>query len=76
MIREETASVTGRNHQEGHGGGPLAWFLHVFPGHARSLNPHMRFEWRRPLADLALAIVCNPYLTNQVPSLDGGIYPR
>jgi 3-oxoacyl-[acyl-carrier protein] reductase len=28
------------------------------------------------VADLALAIVRNPYLTNQVVSLDGGIYPR
>lgn len=28
------------------------------------------------VADLALAILRNGYLTNQVISLDGGIYPR
>ena len=28
------------------------------------------------VADLALAILRNPYLTNQVLSLDGGMYPR
>ena len=28
------------------------------------------------VADLALAVLRNPYLTNQVISLDGGIYPR
>ena len=28
------------------------------------------------VADLALAMLRNPYLTNQVLSLDGGIYPR
>jgi 3-oxoacyl-[acyl-carrier protein] reductase len=28
------------------------------------------------VADLALAMLRNRYLTNQVVSLDGGIYPR
>jgi NAD(P)-dependent dehydrogenase (short-subunit alcohol dehydrogenase family) len=28
------------------------------------------------VADLALAILRNPYMTNQVVLLDGGIYPR
>jgi hypothetical protein len=28
------------------------------------------------VADLAAAILANAYLTNQVISLDGGIYPR
>ena len=28
------------------------------------------------VADLALAMLGNPYMTNQVVSLDGGIYPR
>jgi 3-oxoacyl-[acyl-carrier protein] reductase len=28
------------------------------------------------VADLALAVLGNPYLTNQVISIDGGIYPR
>jgi 3-oxoacyl-[acyl-carrier protein] reductase len=28
------------------------------------------------VADLALAVLGNPYLTNQVISLDGGLYPR
>jgi 3-oxoacyl-[acyl-carrier protein] reductase len=27
------------------------------------------------VADLAVAILANPYLTNQVISLDGGMYP-
>ena len=28
------------------------------------------------VADLSLAILRNPYMTNQVVGLDGGIYPR
>jgi 3-oxoacyl-[acyl-carrier protein] reductase len=28
------------------------------------------------VADLALAILRNPYMTNQAVGLDGGIYPR
>jgi 3-oxoacyl-[acyl-carrier protein] reductase len=28
------------------------------------------------VADLTLAILRNPYLTNQVISLDGGMHPR
>jgi 3-oxoacyl-[acyl-carrier protein] reductase len=28
------------------------------------------------VADLAMAILRNPYLTSQVVSLDGGMYPR
>jgi 3-oxoacyl-[acyl-carrier protein] reductase len=28
------------------------------------------------VADLSMAILRNPYLTSQVVSLDGGMYPR
>ena len=28
------------------------------------------------IADLAIAVLGNPYLANQVVSIDGGIYPR
>jgi|SRR6516162_2440798 len=41
----------------------------ILPGNPEQLRPD-------EVADLALAILRNPYLTNQVISLDGGIHPR
>lgn len=38
--------------------------------------PVRRLGRATEVADLAMAILANPYLTNQVVSLDGGIYPR
>jgi 3-oxoacyl-[acyl-carrier protein] reductase len=38
--------------------------------------PARRLGQPDEVADLALAILRNPYVTNQVVSIDGGIYPR
>jgi 3-oxoacyl-[acyl-carrier protein] reductase len=38
--------------------------------------PLRRLGQPEEVADLALSILRNPYLTNQVVSLDGGIHPR
>jgi 3-oxoacyl-[acyl-carrier protein] reductase len=51
----------------------------LLPGDPEKLRqqvPVGRLGHPDEVADLALAIMCNPYLTNQVVSLDGGIYPR
>jgi 3-oxoacyl-[acyl-carrier protein] reductase len=46
------------------------------PEQLRQLVPVGRLGRPEEVADLALAILRNPYLTNQVISLDGGIHPR
>jgi 3-oxoacyl-[acyl-carrier protein] reductase len=46
------------------------------PEQLRKLVPVGRLGRPDEVADLALAILRNPYLTNQVISLDGGIHPR
>jgi 3-oxoacyl-[acyl-carrier protein] reductase len=46
------------------------------PEELRGLVPVGRLGTPADVADLALAILGNPYLTNQVISLDGGMYPR
>jgi 3-oxoacyl-[acyl-carrier protein] reductase len=51
----------------------------MLPGRPEQLRRHIpvgRLGEPDEVADLALAIVRNPYLTNQVISLDGGLYPR
>ncbi|MBV8711414.1 MAG: SDR family NAD(P)-dependent oxidoreductase [Solirubrobacterales bacterium] len=46
------------------------------PEELRSRVPVGRLGEPEEVADLAMAILRNPYLTNQVVSLDGGIHPR
>ena len=46
------------------------------PGELGSRIPVGRVGRPEEVADLALAVLRNPYLTNQVLSLDGGIHPR
>ncbi len=46
------------------------------PGQLRGKIPVGRLGRPEEVADLALAILRNPYLTNQVLALDGGIHPR
>jgi 3-oxoacyl-[acyl-carrier protein] reductase len=46
------------------------------PEQLRQLVPLGRLGLPAEVADLALAILRNPYLTSQVISLDGGMYPR
>lgn len=51
----------------------------MLPGDPRELHqqiPVGRLGQPAEVADLALALLRNPYLTNQVISLDGGLYPR
>ena len=51
----------------------------MLPGDPEELRhqvPVGRLGRPAEVADLALAVLGNPYLTNQVISLDGGIYPR
>jgi 3-oxoacyl-[acyl-carrier protein] reductase len=51
----------------------------MLPGDPEKLRhqvPVGRLGRPAEVADLALAVLGNPYLTNQVISLDGGIYPR
>jgi 3-oxoacyl-[acyl-carrier protein] reductase len=51
----------------------------MLPGDPRELSPQVpvgRLGQPSEVADLAAAILANAYLTNQVISLDGGIYPR
>jgi 3-oxoacyl-[acyl-carrier protein] reductase len=51
----------------------------MLPGDPEELRrrvPVQRLGQPEEVADLALAILRNPYLTNQVVSIDGGIYPR
>jgi 3-oxoacyl-[acyl-carrier protein] reductase len=46
------------------------------PGDLRQDVPVGRLGRPAEVADLALAVLRNPYLTNQVISLDGGVYPH
>jgi len=46
------------------------------PEELRARVPVGRLGQPDEVADLALAMLRNPYLTNQVISLDGGMYPR
>jgi 3-oxoacyl-[acyl-carrier protein] reductase len=46
------------------------------PEELRQQVPVRRLGHPEEVADLSLAILRNPYLTNQVISLDGGIHPR
>ncbi len=46
------------------------------PGELAQRIPVGRLGKPKEVADLAVAILANPYLTNQVVSLDGGMYPR
>ncbi|HET6867864.1 MAG TPA: SDR family NAD(P)-dependent oxidoreductase [Solirubrobacteraceae bacterium] len=46
------------------------------PDELRSRIPVGRLGQPDEVADLALAMLRNPYLTNQVVSLDGGMHPR
>jgi 3-oxoacyl-[acyl-carrier protein] reductase len=51
----------------------------MLPGNEQELRrqvPVGRLGRPAEVADLALAVLRNPYLTNQVISLDGGLYPR
>jgi len=51
----------------------------MLPGEPAELRKHVpagRLGRPAEVADLALAVLRNPYLTSQVISLDGGIYPR
>jgi 3-oxoacyl-[acyl-carrier protein] reductase len=51
----------------------------MLPGDQEELRhqvPVGRLGRPAEVADLALAVLGNPYLTNQVISLDGGVYPR
>jgi len=46
------------------------------PEQLHQLVPVGRLGLPAEVADLARAILRNPYLTSQVISLDGGMYPR
>ena len=46
------------------------------PGELAGRVPVGRLGQPDEVADLALAMLRNAYLTNQVISLDGGMYPR
>jgi len=46
------------------------------PAQLRRQVPAGRLGQPSEVADLAAAILANAYLTNQVISLDGGMYPR
>jgi 3-oxoacyl-[acyl-carrier protein] reductase len=51
----------------------------MLPGASDELRarvPVGRLGTPEEVADLALAVLRNDYLTNQVFTLDGGIYPR
>jgi 3-oxoacyl-[acyl-carrier protein] reductase len=51
----------------------------MLPGNTEELRhqvPARRLGRPAEVADLVLAVLGNPYLTNQVISLDGGMYPR
>jgi len=58
---------------------PLLTDTVMLPGEPEELGdrvPVGRLGRPEEVADLAVAILRNPYMTNQVVSLDGGIYPR
>jgi 3-oxoacyl-[acyl-carrier protein] reductase len=46
------------------------------PEHLRHQVPVGRLGQPEEVADLAMAILRNPYLTSQIVALDGGMYPR
>jgi 3-oxoacyl-[acyl-carrier protein] reductase len=46
------------------------------PGELRQRIPVGRLGRPAEVADLAAAVLANPYLTSQVVSIDGGMYPR
>jgi 3-oxoacyl-[acyl-carrier protein] reductase len=46
------------------------------PEELRARVPVGRLGRPEEVADLALAILRNAYMTNQIVGLDGGIYPR
>ena len=46
------------------------------PGALATMIPVGRLGRPEEVADLALAVLRNAYLTNQVISLDGGMHPR
>ena len=46
------------------------------PGGAGHAHPRGRLGRPEEVADLALAILRNGYMTSQVVALDGGMYPR
>jgi 3-oxoacyl-[acyl-carrier protein] reductase len=51
----------------------------MLPGNPEELRSHVpvgRLGQPAEVADLALAMLRNPYLTNQVVSVDGGMHPR
>jgi 3-oxoacyl-[acyl-carrier protein] reductase len=51
----------------------------MLPGEDAQLSQHVpvgRLGLPTEVADLALAVLRNPYITSQVISLDGGMYPR
>jgi 3-oxoacyl-[acyl-carrier protein] reductase len=51
----------------------------MLPGEPEELKdrvPVGRLGTPEEVADLALATLRNPYITNQVISIDGGMYPR
>jgi 3-oxoacyl-[acyl-carrier protein] reductase len=51
----------------------------MLPGEPEELKTHVpvgRLGRPDEVADLALAMLRNPYMTNQVVSVDGGMYPR
>jgi 3-oxoacyl-[acyl-carrier protein] reductase len=50
--------------------------LHGEPDELRAHVPVGRLGQPAEVADLALAMLRNAYLTNQVVSLDGGMHPR
>jgi 3-oxoacyl-[acyl-carrier protein] reductase len=45
------------------------------PGDLKQLVPVGRLGRPEEVADLAMAVLCNGYITNQVVSVDGGIHP-
>ena len=76
----EARLVAGRHASQAGGGDPaLITETGMLPGDPEELRrqiPVRRLGLPEEVADLALAILRNAYLTNQVISLDGGIHPR
>ena len=55
---------------------PLAYRFSGDPQQLSRQIPVGRLGRPEEVADLAIAVLGNPYLTNQVISIDGGMYPR
>ena len=79
----ERAAGSGRPSRGGWPAGALAPALvaetGMLPGDSAELRrqvPVGRLGQPGEVADLAVAILGNPYVTNQVISADGGMYPR